>query len=107
MEKKYELLCDRYIEVNGTRLYQIRAVRDFGDTISGDLGGYIQSEGNLSHEGLSWVHRGCQVYGTAKVAEDACVTGHSIVCDNAQVLGRAKVQGRSQISGNAIVHEDA
>ncbi|EJF84065.1 hypothetical protein MCU_00733 [Bartonella elizabethae Re6043vi] len=39
MEKKYEL-TDETIEVDGHTLHRIRALKDFGDLKTGDLGGF-------------------------------------------------------------------
>lgn len=49
--KKYKLLPDDTLVVNETTLYRIKAMRDFGDVKTGDLGGYIEKEANLSHYG--------------------------------------------------------
>ena len=46
--KKFELTTDR-IEENGTALYRIKALIDFGDVKASDLGGYVEKEENLSH----------------------------------------------------------
>ena len=62
--KKYELTKDTII-INGRTLYRIRALRSFGDVNEGDLGGYVESEANLFHEGTSWIHHGACVYGRA------------------------------------------
>lgn len=49
MEKKYEFTkTDLYF--NGTILHQIVALKDFGSVKKGDLGGWIESEDNLSQE---------------------------------------------------------
>ncbi len=61
-EKKYEF-TDETIEVDGYILHRIRALRDFGSVHAGDLGGFIESEDNLSHDGTCWVHFGAWVYG--------------------------------------------
>lgn len=53
--KKYELLEDDFIEYDGKRLYRIKSLKDFGYIKKDDLGGYIESENNLSHTGNSWV----------------------------------------------------
>ena len=47
---KYELTDNKK---NG--LTQIRALRDFGAVKAGDLGGWIESEKNLSQGGDCWV----------------------------------------------------
>ena len=48
MEKKYRLLKNDTITVDGKTLYRIEALRDFADVKKGDKGGYIESEDNLS-----------------------------------------------------------
>ena len=56
--KKYEILMDKKntIEFEGRTLYRIRALRDFNDVKKGNIGGYIESESNLSQEGDCWVY---------------------------------------------------
>lgn len=49
MEKKYELISS-----DKPGLYRIKALRDFGLIKKGEIGGYVQSEKNLSHEGNCW-----------------------------------------------------
>lgn len=44
-------LTDNTIYITGNRLYQIKALKDFGKVKKGDLGGYIASEDNLSQTG--------------------------------------------------------
>ena len=55
MIRKYELILEDSIEFLGQKLFRIRALTDFGSVKVGDLGGYIQSEKNLSHDGDAWV----------------------------------------------------
>lgn len=52
---KYRLISEDYKEICGVKLYRIEALKDFGDVKEGDLGGYIESEDNLSHDDNSWV----------------------------------------------------
>ena len=52
---KYKLLKSDTKKVNGKTLYRIEALKSFGTVRVGDLGGYIESENNLSHEGTAWV----------------------------------------------------
>lgn len=48
-------------------LHRIRAVAEFGLVKIGDLGGWIEKEENLSHEGNAWVCDNANVWGNAKV----------------------------------------
>ena len=62
MEKKY-ILTDDVIDFNGHNLHRIKAVRDFDCVKAGDLGGFIESEKTLDHDGNAWV------FGNARVRE--------------------------------------
>ena len=78
--KKFELVTDMSISFLGRKLFRIRALVDFttkwGDTIkAGDLGGYVEKEENLSHEGDAWVSDDAWVYGNAEVYGNALVYG--------------------------------
>ena len=64
--------------------YRIVALRDFGDVKAGDLGGFVEFESNLSHDGDCWigehgvvVHR-CKVQGNAKIDYAELYNGCSI-----------------------------
>ena len=75
MEKKYELVHDDKIRIYGEdadltynfTLSRIRALRDIpmNSIKAGDLGGYIESESNLSQDGDAWVANEAKVYGDA------------------------------------------
>ena len=97
---KYELTQES-VEVGNRKLYRIRALKDFGDVKAGDLGGFVESENNLSQEGSAWVYDKAKVYG------EAAVYGEAKVYDEAQVYGRAKVYGRAQVFYEAQVFDKA
>lgn len=88
-DDKYEF----YGPENENGFRRIRALRSFGEVKEGEVGGYIQSEDNLSQSGTCWVYDDAQVYGKAYVKEDA------------QVRDCAKVHGvnRCEISGEAVI----
>ena len=94
--KKYEL-TEETVTVYGKTLYRIRAVRDFGSVKTGEFGGYIEKEENLSHFDNAWVSGNARVYDNAWVYDDTWVY------DNAWVCGDAKVYGDAWFSGNAEV----
>lgn len=76
--KKYELTEETFT-VFGKTLYRIRAVRDFGSVKTGEFGGYIEKEENLSHFGDAWVYGNAKVYGEARVSGNAWVYGNAEV----------------------------
>ena len=101
--KKYELTEETTVTVLGKTLYRIKAVRDFGSVKAGDLGGYIEKEGNLSHFDNARVSGDARVSGNAWVYGDAWVFGNARVCGDAKVYGNARVCGDAWVSGNAEV----
>lgn len=101
MDKKYIMLKHDQIEWDGRRLSRIVAVKPFNDVDVGDLGGYIESYENLSQEGDCWVYNDAEVFGNARVSEDARI------CDYAKVFGEAKVSGYAKICGYTTVYEEA
>ena len=103
---KYELTDER-IKVNGKTLYRIKALKSFGKVRAGDLGGYIQSEKNLSHDGNAWVYDNAQVAGNAKVYGNAQVYGSAQVYGNAQVYDNSAVGSKAQVYGSAQVRNSA
>lgn len=78
-------------EFLGHKLFQIKALKDFGDVKAGDLGGYIEKEENLSHNGNAWVYDNVKVSGNARVFGDAQVLGNARVCGNAQIYNDALI----------------
>lgn len=68
--KKYEFTGETKI-VAGVTLKRIRALISFGFVAKGEIGGFIEDEKNLSHDG------------------NACVTGNAWVTGNARVTGNA------------------
>ena len=100
--KKYEL-TEETVKVSEITLYRIRAVRDFGSVKTGDLGGYIEKEENLSHFGDAWVSGNGKVSGNAWIFGNGKVSGNGKVFGNAEVSGNAWVSGNTWVSGNGKV----
>ncbi|WP_245410094.1 hypothetical protein [Bartonella tribocorum] len=118
VKKKYEFTgheirlgqSAKFLHHNIGSLKRIRALRDFGKVKAGNLGGYIEHEGNLSHEGDCWVDGsnttlyGGYIYGDAKVYGCAEILDHAYVYDQAQIYGNAVVYCQAKVSGNAHVY---
>lgn len=78
--KKYELTSETK-NVFGHILYRIKALSSFGCVSAGDLGGFLESEKNLSQNGDAWVYGNAEVYGDAWVYGDARVYGNAEVSE--------------------------
>lgn len=107
MEKKYEL-TNETIEFKGRTLHRIKALKDVTsscvDITKGDLGGFVQSENNLSHEGGCWIDVDAKVYDKAQVYGDVFINGEAEVYDEAQVYEDAYIDDNVKICGNAKVY---
>lgn len=104
--KKYKL-TDESMNYRGRTLWRIE------DIASGEKGGWIESESNLSHTGRCMILDEAKVYGNAKVYDNAIISGFSNVYDEAEVFGNAVVSAyvsvfdQAKIYGNAEVTNDA
>ena len=104
--KKYRL-TGNHIKRGEKILYQIEALKDFGNVKAGDLGGYIESEKNLSQYDNAWVYGDAEVYGDAQVFGNACVFDNARVYNDARVYGNAQVFDNARVYGNACVFDNA
>ena len=108
MEKKYEL-----IPSDKEGLYRIKALKDFNNVKKGDIGGYVESENNLSQLDDCWIYDNAIVCGNAQVCNyanvyhNANVYGDAVVCNYANVYHNAKVFGNAIIRDNAVVRGNA
>ena len=68
--KKYELTSETKV-IDGVELHRIKALKSFGNIKKGELGGWIESEKNLSQCGDAWVCDNARVGGDAKVRRNA------------------------------------
>lgn len=66
--KKFELTSEFVTNIYGTKLFRIRALIEFGNVKAGELGGYVEKESNLDHDGNAWVFGNAEVYGNADYA---------------------------------------
>ena len=86
MNTKYEFTGETKI-VCGRTLRRIKAIVAIGATVApGDIGGWIESENNLSMYGNAWVYSNAMVYGDAMVSGNAKVSGNAEVHDNADYM---------------------
>ena len=93
--EKFELTSEFITNAFGVKLFRIRALVEFGNVCKGELGGYVEKEENLDHDGDAWVT------GNARVSGNAWVTGNAEVTGNARVTGDARVSGDAWVTGNA------
>ena len=105
--KKFELTTETITNAVGKKLFRIKALVEFENVKAGELGGYVEKEGNVSQDDNAWVSGDAWVYGDARVSGNAEVYGNAEVSGNAKVYGDAKVYGGARLSGNARVSGNA
>ena len=104
--KKYKLIKRKSIVTgNGTILYRIKALKDFGNVKKGEIGGFVESENNLCQEGNCWIHDEAKVLDNAMVLGNAQVLDHAIIKDYATVSDSACIKGSNVlISGKSHIY---
>ena len=95
--------------IGSVNLHRIRATRSIPkwNVKKGDIGGWIETEKNLSQDGDAWVFGDAWVSGKARVFGDAQVSGNARVSGDAWVFGNARVSGDAQVFGDAWVSGEA
>lgn len=112
MDKKYQL-TEKTKRHNGKILHRIQSLMDFSDVAAGDLGGWVESEDNLSHEGDCWAYDEAMVFDNSRVTQNAKVKGNARVFNKATISGNvlildnARIEGLSRVCENSIVDNDA
>ena len=117
--KKYELIKESKTMFEGIEIYRIRALKDFSDVRTGDIGGWVCSEDNLSQNGNCWIYDNAKclddarILDNAKMFDNAEMYDNSVMydntrmLDNAEIYGNAKMYDNSRMSGNARMYDDA
>jgi carbonic anhydrase/acetyltransferase-like protein (isoleucine patch superfamily) len=109
MGKKYEL-----IETDYDGYSRVKALKDFqlitGEMVKKeDLGGLVNGEHNLSHEGNCWISYYAKAIGDSKVIDNAVLKDYSMARDSSTVSGNAVMKDysvardSSTVSGNAVM----
>ena len=90
-------------------VYQIRALVDIPahNVKKGDLGGWIEKEENLSHEGNCWLGNGV-ISGSSTVKGDILVGNHEEEARSCHIRGNSHINGSGLLSGvfvdNSIIN---
>ena len=106
MRRKF-ILTDETRKFNGGTQYRIKAVRDFGDVKKGQLGGFVEHEYQLDHNGKCWLYDNASIVGeTGCVMENAKVYDTAIIC-NSYISGNAEIRGHYNWIRDACITSDA
>ena len=106
---KYELLRHQVRILWDGAAFRIRALRDIPEhkVRAGDLGGFVEDERNLSHEGAAWIAGEAMAVGRSRVEGDALMqdyshmSGQSVLHGTATIGGHVAATDRAVIGGNA------
>lgn len=93
---KYKLLQNDKIEFKGRTLYRIQAVKEVGPIKEDYIGGYVENENILSHDGECWIGGEAKVFGNSRIFDNAKIYDESIVRES-------KISGHSVIAKNTLV----
>ena len=122
MEQKKYKLTKETMYFDGVTLHRIKALKDFGSVEAGELGGWVESERNLSQSGDCWIAMEAKAYGGAEIGDSAILTRKAIACGNSTICndtlisdesvirgftylyGNVEVYGESVIDGDARLH---
>ena len=89
MTKKFELTSESK-EFNGVTVFRIRALKAFANVKKGDLGGWVEREGNLAQEGRAWIYNQACAYGDAFISGRSFISGYSVYSGVNSAIKEAK-----------------
>lgn len=99
-QKKYEITEAAHPKYPW--LHRIRAIRQVNEQVSpGMLGGYVQTEDNLSQEGTCWIYNQAVCCEEAAVADDGRMFDSTVARRSALVGGDARMFERAMAEGNS------
>ena len=104
-QKKYELTKETMC-FDGVTLHRIQALKDFPGVEAGELGGWVESEKNLSQTGNCWIARKAKAYENAEIRNNAGLTGEAIACGNSTICDNTFVTNEAVISGFTYLHDN-
>ncbi len=87
-------------------LHRIRALRDIGEQVkAGDLGGFVESEGNLSFEAgdEAWIFDDAICAGDGYVDKNSRLYGYAIVCGNGYVSQDSAMSAHARVEDDAYI----
>ena len=105
---KYEILSTNSKVVGDITVYQIRAlisISRYGIS-SGDLGGYVESESNLSQDGDCWIGVDASVYGDARIVGDSYIGGSCRFFREQLSPSVIQIDGPFEIKYSEIYYDD-
>lgn len=123
--KKYRILKDDFIKAHKfkscisseeessvveIKLYRIQALKTFTKSGGynpiihvGELGGYVETEDNLSQEGNCWIFGDAKVKDGGKVLDDAIVYDKCLVSKNSIIRGGSVVGGHCFVTNQSVI----
>ena len=104
IDKKFELTNDIIIYKN-RELKRIRALKSFGKVRKGDLGGFVEKEDNLSHDGTCWIYDDAKVCDNAKIHDNASVRNNVVICNNVNIYNNVRICDNVKIHGYVRIYD--
>lgn len=117
MQKKYQILTNEYINFRHptnrkkiVKLYRIIALKNlfvvgYGHVSIHEIGGYVESDDNLSHEGNCWIAHTAKAFDKAIVVDDALLKDDSAIYESAKIIGHTIMEHHAHAYGNCIIKD--
>ena len=100
---------DSGLDLPTYRIVAARTIRLIDGTVvqPGDMGGFVDNERCLSHEGSCWIADNARAYGRTRVRDDALAKDNAVLGDPLSTLRGANLSGKSMVSQFATVADSS
>lgn len=109
MNDKFRLTENSQMD-EGTTVYQLEALKDFGSVKRGELGGFVEKEENVSAEpgDDAWVYEGGIAKGESRILHHSAVDCDAVVhdtrLDNRSYVGGTNIGSPSYVENSRLDH---
>ena len=91
---------------DGRKVKRIKALRDFGNVKEGTIGGFVEADDNLSHDGLCWIADDAMALGWSRITRDAQLRDRARICDWAVITDRCVVCDDARLRDSVFAYDD-
>jgi UDP-3-O-[3-hydroxymyristoyl] glucosamine N-acyltransferase len=103
-QRKYTRIKQWAYLPDGRKLQRIRAIRSFSTINEGTIGGFIEVDENLSHNGNCWIADNAVAAGESRVRQNALLRDAAYIDDHVIVTEDTIIQNKSILRGDVFVY---
>ncbi len=105
--KKFKLTDESITMSDGSKVFRIEALSNFHDVAAGDLGGFVEKEGNLSFakKDDSWIYDDAIVCGSSEVKNNSFIYNDAVIINS--IIDASTIRFSSRVQNSTYENTQA